>query len=59
MKGGNGENGINVAMELLWLGPPSKTLLQNALNRNLLFWVVLLSSDRLAQWMDMLQTLEP
>ena len=37
MKGGNGGNGINVAMDLFLLGPTSKKLLQTALTENLLF----------------------
>jgi len=59
MKGGNGGNGINVAMDLLGLGPNFQKLFKTALTMNLLFWVILLSSDRLVQWMNILQLLKP
>ena len=37
MKGGNGGNGINVALDLLRLGPNSPKLFKTTLTRNHLF----------------------
>ena len=59
LKGGNGGNGINVVVEVLCLRTPSKKLLQIALTRNILSLVILLSSDRRAQWRNMLHPLKP
>ena len=59
MNSGNGGNGINVAMDVLRLGPNLPKLFETALNRRTLFQVVLLSSDRQVPWMNIIQVLKP